>query len=473
MQLSAVTTLIILLSGCLHIMEAQPEKRPDLRVGLNITGGMPGDIPFWLLANRNGIPGSGRSAAYLRISADTPLHPDRLLDYAAGFDLIGRQDGQNSAWFNQLYLHVRYGPVRIYGGRIKEAHGMHDPWLSSGSLGWSHNATPMPKIGLRIPDWLSVPYTKDFIAVRGHIAHGWFGDNRYTARPWLHEKSGYVKLGGQNIFNVYGGLMHYTVWGGEHPELGNLPGKFTDFKRVFLVKSGHENAPPGEDDYMLGDHLGAWDAGFMINLGRFHTSVYRQFPLETKDNLKLKSPQDGLLGISIASANQQSLLSAITYEFLYTKWQDGPRRPDPGNFRDGEKGNENYYNHFLYRSGWTYFGRTLGNPLFFPRDDGPGIENNRIVAHHLGAGGAISPAFSYRTLITYSRNYGTYGTVEEPRGEDYPYYHGLTQFSFLLETQTLLPYLSDLYFNAAFAADTGQLYSNNAGVWLGIQKVIR
>src|SRR5699024_1376944 len=114
--------------------------------------------------------------------------------------------------------------------------------------------------------------------------------------------------------------------------------------------------------------------------------------------------------------------------------------------------------------------RTIGNPLFFPREDRLGIENNRIVAHHIGAKGQLRSSTSYRTLLTYSRNYGTYGNVENPRDETYPYYRGKKQFSFLLETQSLLPFLNGLHLNAGIALDIGELYSGNIGFMLGISR---
>lgn len=469
MILRILLVIILLFAG--HTSFAQ-EKNILYNAGFSAFGASSEAPPFWLTANRNGLVRSDQATGFFRVAAHTPLRETNRFDYEVGLDLVGYPVGGRELYINQLYGRVKFGALQAYGGRIIETHGIHDVSLSSGSMGWSTNALPMPKIGLSLPDWAPIPFSQGFLDVKGHIAHGWFEEDRYTESPYLHEKTVYGRIGGESVFNFYGGIMHYVVWGGNSPQYGTLPGRLKDFPSVLLATGGDEDAPPGEEDYMLGDHLGAWDFGFFLNLDDYRIKVYRHFPLETKDNLKFSSPQDGLLGLHL-QLRGNGIVTGILYEHLYTMWQDGPRVLDTGNWRDGEKGRENYYNHGIYRSGWTYHGRTIGNPLLLPTqntaDGGRGIENNRVTAHHIGVEGTITPTTTWRTLLTLSNNHGRWGSIENPLwDENYKYYGGLRQFSFLTEITTALPWQENLYLNASVAGDAGELHPNRLGMLLGV-----
>jgi hypothetical protein len=241
------------------------------------------------------------------------------------------------------------------------------------------------------------------------------------------------------------------------------------------VQGGDEDAPEPDRLYMLGDHLGAWDFGMIYEGSSFDATLYRQFPLETKDNLKLKSPQDALTGISIRLRDQGHAgfsLKGIVYEYLYTKWQDGPRVENeidgvpcsqlpPETCRDSGKGNENYYNHSIYRSGWSHQYRTIGNPLFRLRSDNLGVDNNRIVAHHLGLNTSLSSQIQSLIRLTYSRNYGTWS---QPFESVMHQWSAQVQFNHNVQLRRY-----PVQLNYGFALDNGDLIGSQAGVLMGIR----
>jgi len=289
----------------------------------------------------------------------------------------------------------------------------------------------------------------------------------------------HARFGGDFPLNLYGGLEHYVLWGGNnHPQHGNLPSTFSDFGRVFIAVGGDENAPPGDENYVLGDHLGAWDFGFYLEMDAFSLRGYRQFPIETKSNLKFKSYQDGLTGIDLQFREPAFFgLTNIIYEFLYTKWQAGPRREDPEDERGGFpfQGNENYYNNGVYQTGWAYQRMTIGNPLFIPREDNLGIKNNRIVAHHLGAQFQL-PDIQLYMKATASRNYGNWGNpfssdVRPFQGE--PFDPRRDQLSFLggitipVNVQEI-----PLILNIEATYDTGDLIGSQFGGLVGIKYLL-
>jgi hypothetical protein len=347
-----------------------------------------------------------------------------------------------------------------------------------GSLGVSGNAVPIPQIRVGIPEWTGIPLTNNFIQIRAHLSHGWLEKDRYTKSPLYQEKVGHLRFGGDFPLNIYGGLAHYAMWGGkDNPAYGDLPSGFSDFFRVMIGVGGDERAPDVEADYLLGDHLGAWDFGFFLELNTVKINFYRQLPLETKDNLKLKSLQDALNGLSIRFDESLNLpIKGLTYEFLYTKWQDGPRIENvlddgtrcfefPERCRDPFQGNENYYNHSIYRVGWATQGRTIGNPLFRTANTPVaklvnGIDNNRIVAHHIGIETAVL-ATQIITKFTVSRNYGI---------RENPFETPINQLSVgILTKRSVTIFDQPMVLLADVALDSGDLFGSQFGASFGIR----
>ena len=113
-------------------------------------------------------------------------------------------------------------------------------------------------------------------------------------------------------------------------------------------------------------------------------------------------------GIELIS-NKKNYINQFLYEYINTMNQSGSLGAT-----DSTYGWDNYYNHYLYQSGWTYYGRVIGNPLFTlglnkgRYSDMEYIINNRIKAHHMGFAGSISNQINYRVLYTYSENFGIF-----------------------------------------------------------------
>ncbi|MBE9048512.1 hypothetical protein IQ255_29725 [Pleurocapsales cyanobacterium LEGE 10410] len=388
--------------------------KPDLSFETYGIVSSSGNTPFWLQSNRHGMFSTEGTQFLARFQAHGAEQfggrDGNRFTLRYGADFISRPGEQSTASFNQGYLRLDGWGLFLQAGRFHNTSPIHDEELGMGSLGVSGNATPIPQIRAGLTDWTSLPFTRDFIQIKGHMAHGWLGSERYVSDVLYHEKVGHARFGGDFPLNLYGGIAQYVLWGGTEPNGTQRPNTFTDFLRVAIAISGGEGAPGEDRVYVIGNQLGAWDFGFFLELDAFNMKVYRQFPLETKDNLKFKSPQDALTGITIEPASKLNLpVRKLTYEFLYTKYQDGPRRPNTGGdlTRDLFRGNENYYNHGSYRTGWVYNNFTIGNPLFIPSSDpNIGVFNNRIVGHHLGVSFSLPGDISLSTKGTFSRNYG-------------------------------------------------------------------
>jgi hypothetical protein len=445
--------------------------------------------PFWLQSNRFGI--YSRHGSQLLVRGQ---HHDRhelggSLSVSYGADLIGRPGEASTLTFNQGYLKIGGYGFELAAGRFHNTSPNHDEELSSGSLGISRNASPIPQVRFGIPDWTPVPFTNEFAQVKAHLAHGWLGSRRYTSDVLLHEKVFHLRLGGDFPLNLYGGIAHYVKWGGsEHPSGFDIPVRWKDYASVFFGRQGDDQTPGPQQAHTLGDHLGAWDLGILLELDEYDIHLYRHFPFEDGSNLMFKSYMDALTGISVSFPERLNLpVDRILYEYLYTKFQAGPRESRGERVDDGlgpYRYNENYYNHHFYRTGWVYNRRTIGNPLFTPAENNLGVVNNRIIAHHIGFISTPSDGWKLTGKATFSRNYGKRCDNRVPdlgEGELFGIdcvdevitigVRSLDQWSFLAGIEAPITFLNRREWSAVleFAFDNGRLAGDQFGALFGLR----
>lgn len=476
-----VTILVI---SFFHDMQAQ-ERTFNYGLELQGTAGTGEYVPFWLYSNNHGIVDINSPGGNTVLNFKKNLMNERSgFDYGFGTTLVSRYSKDRTVFFSQLYGAISYGAFQLKGGRYYEQLGTVDASLSMGSLAISPNATPLPKITFGIPEYTDVPFTQGFVELKGEIAHGWFEEDREIQNPWLHQKYAYLRFGGDFAFRPYIGLTDQATWAGEAENEGDLDDSFSDFMRVLLGRSAEgDGQTNGEAAFKLGDHRGIWDIGFDLRLGGLNLQAYRHQIYNDKDGLKFQTP-DGLTGLSVElPAEKQQFVTGLLWEYLYTKNQSGPI-PPPGLARDGAGGRDSYYNNYLYRTGWTYEGLNIGNPLFLnaynpqinivSNDQADpamryGIVNNRIVAHHVGIEGKLSETVRYKLMGTWSRNYGLYDDADlfEEEGLETDFFDNPEQWSFLAEF-SYRPFEA-LRLNASLAGDTGELYEDRIGIMLGIE----
>jgi len=453
----------------LEVAHAQPVLK-TLEGESGLIAATADSLPLWLHANRLGSVDQRGASGYLQLHGIFQGKLRGSWNWEIGARLIGRLSSHQTLFFPELYAGVQGRLMRFWIGRRAYEVGETSGRLSMGSLGTGFNATPLPKIVIETPGFLPLPWVGDYLQIRGYLAHGWFDDPRHTQDPYLHQKFlyGQLKL---HDWQLYGGLVHDAQWGGTSPIYGPQPSGLDDWWRVCWGMDGAPDAPPADQIYYQGNHLGIWDVGLKGQVGTIRLHIYRHFLFNDKDGLKLKNPGDGLLGIALTF--EKLPITQLVYEYLYSKRQSGPLPPSPG--RSGPSGGQdNYYNHWLYRSGWTYYGRTLSNPLFFPYPGGrienqDRIANNRIVAHHVGLSGGINRIGQYTFMLTYSRNYGTYRARDAARAAGQPYFYekGPRQWSWYLEL--LRPLAQQLTLKVALARDQGRVYPRTTGLAVALR----
>ncbi len=466
-------------------------------------------LPHWITANRFGILDDNEYAvSVLRGGLQANYKFFKTLKLEGKIDAVAKQSfraSQNSDFFlQQAYLQATYSIFELTGGRIERTLGTHAEGLSSGSLALSGNTRPIPMIFISVPEFESVPFTKGFIKFKGTYGHGWLEKERYVKSPYLHEKSFYLNFGGDFKINFSAGIVHFVIWGGEDASIGKLPSDFKDYLRVIMGKSGEgldttKNVLLGETANALGDNLGIYDFGLQAHLKNFDLSLYHQTPFEDWTGTRLFRNRDRLLGLHLKNKKTNHIVSGFVYEFLYTKYQSGPGLPGGVHDAPGDSGygydfggRDNYYNNYLYKTGWVYQDRILGTPLFFTLSRArlyfPGfvepdrrrfnfnVVNNRVTAHHVGFMGKIKKV-GYKFLSTLTKNYGTYGginggitewgSIENPDLE-YAFKPARNQYYFLLELESH-PFSSNWSLLTTLAWDTGDL-TRNVGILVGLKR---
>jgi hypothetical protein len=451
-----------------------------------------GETPFWLRANQYGIVPSQSPVVTLRGSvtsdykkAITKEDQYKLskFDWGYGLNIVGNVGKENQFLMPEAYVKAKYGAFEIYAGRRKEIVGLVDTTLSSGSYIWSGNALPMPKIQILTPNFVPLGFTKGFLSFKGSYAHGWFENTRTDVKNfYLHQKTLYFRLGKPNWkFHFYGGFNHQVQWGGEllYPDPtnqfainGKVGSSFNDYINVVTGRSlatvGDTTKNGGNDALnRSGNHLGTVDFAFEINAKDFSVLCYRQSIYEDGSLAYLSNISDGLNGVSLTmkkAYNSKIRLQKITFEYLNTMSQGGNTGSDDTNSR--LRGQDNYFNNGVYRNGWSYSQTSLGTAFI---NNVSGIanttslffNNNRVEAFYLGVLGVINNNINSEIRISNSKNSGIY---------IYQFAKVKNQFSGLISLNYSPIFLEKTIIKLSLAIDSGELYKDSIGFYLGLKK---
>ena len=427
--------------------------------------------PFWHVSNKLGVYDKSSSIISKNFEAKNNL-------FKYNFTAV-----LNPGDFSNFYIPIasiskNHNNYQLKLGRWIDSL-TNESRLSTGSLLISKNALPITKISLRINKYKNFSIFNFQFSMKAGISHGWMSKEKYIKAPLLHEKFLYLNKVFKNQSTLKVGLIHEAMWGGETEKHGLQSQSFNDYLRVLTFSSASKSSLIQEQINALGNHLGVWDIVFTKIQKKIEYKFYYQHPFEDGsgayqhffDELKAfhfpSKSFDGLFGVEIVN-NNSKLFNIILYEYLNTMHQSGPEAAS-----DSTYGWDNYYNHYIYQSGWVNNGRVISNPLFTlgsnfgHYNNSNYIINNRIKAHHIGIQGSISKRIEYRLLFTYSNNYGTYFDQNKFHNENKPYKFetGVKQLSQFFELN-----FKDIWENLdvqiSYAEDIGELLEYRKGILL-------
>ncbi|MEX8548640.1 MAG: capsule assembly Wzi family protein [Mucilaginibacter sp.] len=439
--------------------------------------------PLWLVANRWGAITDQQydASTYIGfnnthvfgkkyVSKSNLTNIEQPLFYVKyGANIINNNRFQNVI-FQEGYVKAGYKHLEIRYGRFKDIPGESDKNLSSGSLGVSGNALPIPKIGIALTDYVNVPFTNGWLQIKGQLSHGWLGRDRYLD-SYYHEKTLYLRAG-KRKFKFFAGLQHYVEWGGKRDGI-QLDRSFKGYLNVFFSTTNADDGSGFDPNaakyaaYHAGDQRGVLEFGFDLETEKNLLHFYHQTPFDDTWGVDVRNV-DNLSGLSITPKKEGSFVKKLLFEFIYTKTADSYAPPE---------NRQAYYNNGYYRTGWEYDGQIVGTPLFINRTRGqdytyfqqrgikpfdwsnnniPGNNNiiyNQIVGGHIGLSLQFSNKLSGKTLLTY-----TSGQFQN-NGPNLGQFYSLQEMYYRVS--------KSLKVSAGFALDAGD-FSHNVGGLVGV-----
>lgn len=451
-------------------------------VGMGSTNG---HTPFWIQSNQFGIvPTTGPILSaraglehYWTLSENKTRNNLRV---GVGVEAVGNMVQTKNFLLPQAHVTLRYKNWELYVGRKKQALGLADSTIGSGSYAWSGNALPIPKIYFGTTRFVPIPFTKGWLSFQAFYSDGLFEKGRpITSDLKFHQKAFYMRIGkAHSLLKLYGGFNHQVQWGGKTKvnnlagEGGQMPSGFSNYIHAVIGSIGGsgDDITHFDSTSRIGNHLGSIDLAMEVETYGSSIFLYRQFLYEDGSLFYLTTINDGLYGARIKRKNSYGAnfeVNEAVLEFLYTKNQGGD------DFVIGDpkrRGHDNYFNNQQVRDGWGYFDRTIGTPFIPPTSQTKWkwpnyadnfTSNNRVMLFHIGLKGTLFRKIEWLGKFSYSENNGAY--LE-------PFIGSPKQFSGLLMMQSKLDVLGGLTLKGAYAADIGDLYRKTYGFMLGIRK---
>lgn len=456
-------------------------------------------VPFWMRSNQFGsIPEKGVSGALIgSVKRDYNPGNKKIADWGMSLNLRANIGSKVELIPVEAYVKGKLGIFEIKGGRSRDISGLVDTTLSSGSFAVSGNALGIPKVQFGIPEFWSLPFTKDLIAIKGSMSVGWMGktgiqtgENSGAMVPtYFHDKSIHARLGKPNgRVKAFFGINHEVMWGSDRFIFGNEY-DLSHIEAFYYVFTGKKYAPSNgysgrREISKIGNHLGAVDLGLELNTNRVKIFAYRQQFYDKGALYYLANILDGLNGLSIS--NRKPSDAAITwkkflFEVFYSKNQAGEE-----NAKETPSGPEHYYNHGVYSDGYSYRGLGIGTPFITTAKDARAGQasapdnyfiNNRVIAFHFGMENRVH-GWDVLTKLSYSKNYGEYKTSDvkhfwyvgklRDRIPVYGIFKKVNQFSGYVDAGKSLKH--GLRLNLTAAWDQGQLLYNSFGGFVKLTK---
>lgn len=482
------TLILIMLSalfcgGCLIHAQSGAADSVRYMVGMHATFSNGANTPFWLMNNLQGLGSPEKNNGYVRGQVIKSIDKSRRFSWGAGIDLVGgwRQTAPFS--IHQLYGEVRY---RCLGAMLgsKEIWGeLNDPRLSSGNLLYSGNAMPIPQLRLGIPEYTPFWGTKGWLNVKGYIAFGMFTDSKWQ-KSWVakefnrnknvlyHSKGIWLRGGNSDKFPLLAevGIEMATQFGGtaylntEGGVVTKMPTAFKDWLKAIFPTKGDAEVFWGEAYNIQGNMLGAYNIALSwMPEADWSIKAYYEHYFEDQSQMTFEYGwKDGLWGVEIQLPKNR-FVTSVVYEYIATKDQTGPVLNNTDDkVPEQVSGRDNYYSNYLYTA-WQHWGMGIGNPLvispIYNDNHRLNFVSTRLLGHHFAFSGNPTDEISYRVLLSYSRNWGTYN---RPLPEVMSNVNGLVELSFAPRK------LKGWFATVGIAGDAGKMLGKSAGAAITI-----
>ena len=160
--------LILFLAGWL-LTQAQERSLFDslaYRAELQATVSGGDHNPLWLNANKYGLSSLKNTNGYLRGAIERPMSLDdgRKWGVGYGLDVAVAAGFTSTIIVQQAFAEVRWLKGTLTVGAKEQPMELKNQALSSGSQTLGINARPVPQVRLALPDYWTIPHTKNWLA---------------------------------------------------------------------------------------------------------------------------------------------------------------------------------------------------------------------------------------------------------------------------------------------------------------------
>lgn len=366
-------------------------------------------LPFWMYHNQRGrVSENTNISGWISGSTFNEFNNGNSLEIGAG---VLYQDGVNDGIFlDEIYAAFNTDWLEAVIGRRQQKELYKGLSATNENMLWSLNARPMPGVSLA---------TNRTIFFSPESAYGFqaswseylMGDDRFVKGARLHHKSIHFVYRPNPGFKIKAGVRHFAQWAGVSPETGQQPEGISDYLRIIAGREGGENAVAGDQDNVLGNHLGTYELEIRKRINpELELSFIYNHMFEDGSGSRYANFPDGRYGLFLDFEDNQRLVNGIFYEFFHTRNQS---------INAGSPhGDDNYLNNFVtYHSGFTYERRIIGLPFFTYDEALDQVVNNKFSAHHLGISGNFYNhlvSYPWKLLLSFSHNEGRYGRFYHP-----------------------------------------------------------
>ena len=361
------------------------------------------EVPFWFYTNTSMRIGEFTNAAvYGNVNSEFSWGNNNI--FGTGVSLMLRDGVEEEFQRENLFIEYKNNWLKASLGAKEREIYYNGLSATNGNMIWSVNARPMAGLILEANQPLRI--SNSFFLDWG-IAHYSLNDDRYVTDTRVHYKRLGLIVKINDKHQIRGQLQHFAQWAGTSPDFGELPNDFEAFVDVFFARSGGEEAPPGEEQNSVGNHLGSYLLKYDLKTSIGDFSAYHEHPFEDGSGTGFKNFPDGVWAMTFSPSNKK-IISHFLYEYMNTMKQSGTQ---------DISGRDNYFNNTIYQSGWTYEGNIIGTPLYISdKSDNLPVISNRVKSHHFGIMGTLKK-IDWVFKTTYSTSYGTYqypfDTVQE------------------------------------------------------------
>ena len=385
-----------------------------LNAGVELNTGVSTEsvLPFWATANQYGtIPNSSYTSLNTYIGHEF-RNPQQNWDFAYKGSFTGYLAEENLVFINELYGSIRFKGLLLTVGNQYDKIKWEGLSSSNGNFVKSVNAREMPGINLQTNGFVKIGLWKNWFSVKANYAEYIMNDVRIVDGSHAHHKSLHFKFKTSDKFNFSVGLDDWAQWGGTSPTYGKQPDGFKDYIRMVLGASGSDNAVGGDQINALGNHMGNYLVEFNHTGEYMNWNFYWSHPFEDRSGREMMNWPDALYGLSLDFKKTKSLVNYLVTEVTYTKNASGsaPHYTDEDGVSHAASGRDQYFKNYIYASGWSYYGKTIGTPYVVTEVDenglaqGPDLRYNRFIAFNIGTKGFLQKV-PYNMLLSYVHYY--------------------------------------------------------------------